>query len=135
MERSAGIILFRGNRKYLLLKHSYKLSFWTFCKGKIEDNESEEKTALREAEEETGLSDIKLVDKFKEKTSFYKTVGGKQVFKEVVWFLGEVLSGEAKVSKEHEEVVWVSYDKAVEMLKYEGELLKKAEEFLRDHLI
>lgn len=136
MERSAGIIIFRkkrSEREYLLLKSSYKKTFWGFSKGIIEPGEKEQQTALREAAEETGLKEIKLLPKFQEKTSFFKTIEGKQVYKEVTWFLGEVLGEEkGKVSCEHQELRWLPYDEAEELLTHqqEKELLQKAEKFL-----
>ena len=135
MERSAGIILFReraGKREYVLLKYHHKNIFWSFAKGIIEKNETEKETALREVQEETGLRKIKLIPWFKEKTNYFKTVDGKKIEKEVIWFLGKVEDKvDGKVSWEHEELGWFSYTEASKKIKFKNdqELLKKAEKF------
>jgi len=141
MERSAGVILFKEKkedkkreRKYLLLKYKYKTEFWGFAKGLIEKGEKEEETALREVEEETGLKKIKLRPGFKEREKYFYKREGKTVYKEVVWFLGEVLDKSAgKVSGEHLELKWCSFEEALKLLKFKNskELLKKAEEHLK----
>ncbi|MEW5896231.1 MAG: NUDIX domain-containing protein [Nanoarchaeota archaeon] len=134
MEKSAGIILFReknGKREYLLLKYAFKTVFWSFSKGIIEKNETPQETALREAKEETGLRNIEIIPGFEEKTSFFKQVEGKRVYKEVIWFLGKVPDdAEGKVSEEHEELKWFPVQEALKNLKYESELLVKAEKKL-----
>ncbi len=137
MEHSAGIILFRKihlQREYLLLKSTYITAFWGFSKGHGEPGETEQQTALREAEEETNLKEIILIPQFKEKTSFFKTVEGEKVFKEVHWFLGEAKDkSEGKVSEEHQELRWLAYSEAKKLLtfKQDKELLEKAKEHMQ----
>jgi len=133
MEHSAGMVLYRerkGKREYLLLKSTYRSTFWGFPKGLIEAGESELQTALREVSEETGLFEIEVISGFEEKTHFWKTVKGKKVYKEVIWFLGKVLDkNDGKVSSEHEELVWLPFEEAIVRVthKQEKELLRKAE--------
>lgn len=132
MEKSAGIILFRekkGKREYLLLKHNCKTEYWNFPKGRMEKEEREEETALREAKEETGLKKIELVPGFKEIAKYFYKKEGKTIYKEVVWFLGKVLGGEGKVSREHLELKWCGYKGALERLGFKNSkrLLRKAE--------
>ena len=54
-EVSAGIILFneQEERKFLLL--NYPSGHWDFVKGKMEEGETYQTTALRETKEETGI--------------------------------------------------------------------------------
>lgn len=136
MEKSAGVILFRerqGQREFLLLYSTYITKFWSFSKGAIEEGESEEQAALREVKEETHLEKIELIPGFYEKTTFFKKREGKTVFKEVVWFLGRVHDvGDGTVSKEHQALQWLSYEKALKTVKHKNDkmLLKKAEERL-----
>jgi 8-oxo-dGTP pyrophosphatase MutT (NUDIX family) len=57
-ERSAGVIVFRegrAGREYLLLR-SASGGHWGFPKGRVEPHEDEISAALRELQEETGLS-------------------------------------------------------------------------------
>lgn len=137
MEKSAGVVLYRmreGKRQYLLLLYSYKTNYWGLAKGNIETGETEEQAALREVREETSLEKVRLLPAFKEKTSyFYVRDDGIKVFKEVVWFAGEVFdTQEGRISSEHEELRWVSYEEAMKMMQYEKdkEVVRKAELFL-----
>ena len=136
MEKNAGIILFRKNkekREYLLLKYYYVVPFWGFAKGKIESNEKEQETAIREAWEETNLNKIKLIHGYKEKTSFIFTRKNQNVYKEVTWFLGEVFDDhDGHVSEEHQELKWFSYEEASKKIGFDDdrELLTKAEKIL-----
>jgi 8-oxo-dGTP pyrophosphatase MutT (NUDIX family) len=55
--RAAGGVLIRpgGSGVEVLVVHRPKYDDWTFPKGKADRGESDEKCALREVEEETGL--------------------------------------------------------------------------------
>ena len=131
MEKSAGVVLFRNkkNKEYLVLKHHLNTNYWGLVKGHIEPGEKEEETILRETEEETQLKEIKIIPGFSEKTNYFYKRDGKISYKEVIWYLGEVLDQEdGKVSPEHEELKWVAYEEALKLLKYkkDREVLIKA---------
>lgn len=132
---SAGIVLFRNKqeREYLLLLYSCEEGYWGLCKGHIEDNENLQETALREAWEETGLREIKLIPGFKQETSYIFNRDGNDVKKQVSWLLGEVLEGhDGIVSEEHSALQWLPFDKAIDTLKYEKDRItvKAVEKFL-----
>lgn len=111
---SCGIIPFiikDGKPQYLMLK-SY--NYWDFPKGKQEEGERDIDTALRETEEEAGLTEFKfIVSKYVE-TKPYRGSGGKKVGR---YFIGEVLDPDAVEIKpnpesgkiEHEEYRWFDY--------------------------
>lgn len=64
-EHSCGIVVFRnenGIRCYLLLH--YPSGHWDFPKGHVEEREKRHETALRELEEETGISNLQFVENF-----------------------------------------------------------------------
>lgn len=92
---SCGVIPYRvvdDTREFLLVQH--KAGHWAFPKGHPEKGESELETALRELEEETGISRVKI-DKqgiFDEQYVFTKR-SGKKVRKNVRYYLGEVSAG------------------------------------------
>lgn len=132
-EKSSGIIVFTedGDRLYLLLH--YAAGHWDFPKGHIESGESETKAARREAEEETGLSEVDLIDAFREKIGYFFKRGGKTVHKDVVFFLGRTTShAKVHLSYEHIGYEWLPYDEALERLTYDNAkgLLRKAEKRL-----
>lgn len=132
-ERSAGVVVFHtqdGVTRYLLLRNDK--SKYDFPKGNIEIGESELNAAVREAREETGLPDIKLVDGFVEKiTYFYLRPGGAKVHKSVQYYLGYTDSVDVKISNEHRDFVWMTLEEAMKATVYENIkiLLRKADAF------
>lgn len=116
---------------YLLLKYTYKTTFWDFPKGNIEPRETEEETVRREVREETGLEEIKFVPNFREKISYFYRRNGQTVYKEVIYFLVESRKAEVKISEEHVGYEWVDFETAKARLKQNSrEALEKAHAFL-----
>ncbi|HVP22701.1 MAG TPA: NUDIX domain-containing protein [Conexivisphaerales archaeon] len=132
-EHSAGIVVFHsedGVTKYLLLKNDK--SKYDLPKGNIESGESELNAAVREAREETGLPDIRLVDGFSERiTYFYLRPGGVKVHKSVRYYLGETSRLDVTVSEEHKGFVWATLDEALTITSYDNVklLLSRADKF------
>ena len=140
-EVSAGAIIYRINEatkkpKYLLLH--YGTEHWDFVKGHIEGSETEEETLCREAEEESGLTDLKIIPGFREKISYFYRREGKTVPKDVIFFLAETNTAEKgiKLSFEHSGYDWLMFDEAVRKVTYDSSknVLKKANEFLNSFL-
>jgi 8-oxo-dGTP pyrophosphatase MutT (NUDIX family) len=66
-ETSSGVVLFRReDGKILFLLLHYPSGHWDFVKGKMEEGESPHETAIRETNEETGITDIEFLDNFEE---------------------------------------------------------------------
>lgn len=137
-EESAGFVVFRlegSVRKYLLLHKPatgiYKEA-WAFPKGLVEKGESELETAKRETAEEAGIKELKVISGFKETVKYFYRREDQMVAKTVVWFLGQTENAKAKVSFEHKEAGWFSYDEAQQRLTFKSdkEVLKKAEKYL-----
>jgi 8-oxo-dGTP pyrophosphatase MutT (NUDIX family) len=132
-EKSCGIVIFREEnfRLYLLLKYSN--NYWGFAKGHVEEKENEIETALRETLEETGISDIKIVEGFRSSISYFFKKSGELILKESVFFLGKTSQKEVKLSSEHLDFAWLPYEQAREKLTYENtkKVLDEAEEFLK----
>ena len=130
-EKSAGVIIVASNGtqiRYLLLNYGW--GHWGFPKGNIEAEESALQAAIREAEEETGLTNITLLNGFKEKIEYHYRRNKKLVHKEVVYFLAETTAEEDTVvlSHEHRGFKWVEFTEAYELLTYENtrHVLEKA---------
>ena len=130
-ERSAGTILYKespSGKMYLLL--NYPSGHWDFVKGNIEKGETFNETVVREAREETGITDITFVDGFEDKVEYYYQRDGKVIHKEVVFFLASTRTENVKLSHEHQDFVWLSFDDALKKLTYKTakKLFKKVKE-------
>ena len=133
-ETSAGIIIVFNN-KYLLL--NYPVSFrapkeyWGLVKGHIENEESLEETAIREAKEETGI-DVEIIQGFKEKILYHFKIDGKLIEKTVYFFVARSNVDRVIISKEHKGFQWLEFDESMKKLNYENDkaVLRKADEFL-----
>lgn len=119
--RSAGIIPFRiqdDQIEYLLIQH--KGGHWDVPKGKIEDGETPRDAALRELQEETGLT-AEIIEGFSGHTAYgYRDSEGNEVDKTVEFFLGKAESGEVTLSHEHVDFAWLPNEQALERLTYEN---------------
>jgi bis(5'-nucleosidyl)-tetraphosphatase len=134
-EKSAGAIIFRSENskiKYLMLL--YRAGHWDYVKGQIEHDESEEETVLREAEEETKLMDLEIVQGFKERIDYTYKAGDKTITKDVVFYLAETQTTKIVVSVEHKDYKWLEFDKALKQTTYKTskDVLKKANKFIKN---
>jgi 8-oxo-dGTP pyrophosphatase MutT (NUDIX family) len=130
-ERSAGTILYKespSGKMYLLL--NYPSGHWDFVKGNIEKGETVKETVIREVGEETGITDIEFVNGFEDKVEYYYQRDGEVIHKEVVFFLASTKTDYVKLSHEHQDFVWLSFDDALKKLTYKTakKLFKKIEE-------
>ena len=136
-ETSAGIVLFRkeGSKKLFLLLH-YPSGHWDFVKGKMEEGESTHQTAIREAQEETGITDITFVENFEEWIKYNFKYQGELVQKKVVFFLAETKTKEIKISHEHSGYTWMDYNSSMDKTTFDNAktVLTKAQNLLSDTL-
>jgi len=150
IEKSAGAVVFKKNTankiEYLLLQRPEKT--WCFPKGMIEKGEKLEEAARRETFEETGLKALSFASGFKETVKYFFKVKydyqikrglkmGEGVLKFVTHFLAEAdAKDEVKISHEHIDFVWLSFEEAQKKLKFSGDrqILKKADEFLKNKI-
>ena len=135
-ETSAGIVIFRrgnegGDQSKFLLLH-YPSGHWDFVKGKMEPAESTRQTAVRETEEETGITDVVFVDGFEEWIEYHFEFRGKPVHKRVAFFLGETETEEIRISHEHLGFAWMGYDAAMKRITFDTarSVLEKAQRLL-----
>jgi bis(5'-nucleosidyl)-tetraphosphatase len=136
-ETSAGIIVYRKeNTKKLFLLLHYPSGHWDFVKGKMEKNETTHETAIRETEEETGITDIEFVENFEEWVGYDFKYQGELVQKKVVFFLAETKTKEIKISHEHSGYIWMDYNLSMEKLTFDNAktILTKAQKLLSDTL-
>lgn len=138
-EFSAGVVTYSIDirngapiRMYLLL--AYPRGYWDFAKGKLEAGEDSKDAAIRELQEETGLS-VRFDEGFMEEL-YYKFTDPQRtlVDKKVTFFLGEASSQEVTLSHEHKGYCWLPYEEACKKLTFLNArtLLTHAEEFLKN---
>ena len=132
---SAGILLFfkENNEIEYLLLH-YCDGHWDFPKGQIEEGEAKQQAALRELYEETGLqADIK--PGFEIMVSYiFRDRANKKTHKTIYFFVGHVKEKkEVKLSHEHKNSVWLTFDHALKQLTYDNskKILHKANYFIK----
>ena len=85
METSCGVVLVNFGSVLLL---QYPQGHWGFPKGHYEEEDGAyQRTALRELEEETGISEVDMLDGWRMRTFYTFSRKGKEVGKEVFWFI------------------------------------------------
>ena len=111
-EKSCGVIVFKDNKVLMVRQNSRE---WSFTKGHVEGEETEEETALRETKEEANV-DVKIVGDFKEMITYSPKEG---VMKDVVFFLGIPLNNNLKPQKgEIIETKYFTFDEANKIIKH-----------------
>jgi bis(5'-nucleosidyl)-tetraphosphatase len=129
---SAGIIVYRIENEqveYLLLQ--YGAGHWDFAKGKIEKDETKKEAALRELQEETGLS-ADIEPDFEETFSYIFHDYDKQLAQKTVYFfIGQATHYNVILSDEHIDYAWLTHKQALEKLTYDNakKVLKKAHKY------
>ena len=111
-EKSCGAIVFNDNSVLIIEQFQ---GFFSFPKGHVEGNETEEETAIREVKEETNI-DIEINNKKKYKIN-YKINGN--IKKEVVFFIAKATS--FKLKNQENEIIsceWIDKDKVLDKLTY-----------------
>lgn len=136
-EKSCGVIVFRKDKKtnsilYLILHYSE--GYWDYPKGHVEKGETEEKTFRRELEEETGITKISIINRFKEKIEYSFKHKKDLIIKEVIFYLAKTEEEKIKISHEHIGFKWLKYEDAFQKVTYDNakNLLQKANAFLNN---
>ena len=132
-ERSAGTVVYRKTTTEMvfLLLH-YPSGHWDFVKGKIEEGESPNETAVRETKEETGISDLEFVNDFEENIEYNFQYDGSLIHKKVIFFLAQTKTEKIVISHEHLDYAWLPFDKAHQKITFENAkvILSKANKLL-----
>jgi 8-oxo-dGTP pyrophosphatase MutT (NUDIX family) len=136
-ERSAGTVIYRNTPTGMvfLLLH-YPSGHWDFVKGKMEEGELPHETVIREAKEETKISDLEFVDNFEENIEYNFQHEGTLIHKKVVFFLARTKTEKIIISHEHLDHVWLSFEQAYEKTTFENakNILLKANKLLTQTL-
>jgi 8-oxo-dGTP pyrophosphatase MutT (NUDIX family) len=104
---------------------------WTLPKGTPNQGESREQTAIREVEEETGLT-VRITGEL-DSIEYWFVQSGTRIHKTVHYYMMEPVGGDlASHDHEFDEVRWIPFDTAASMLTFETEraLVAKAADLL-----
>ena len=113
--QSAGIVIIRHERDLhkVLFMRSY--SYWDFPKGGVEENENKFEAAIREVQEEAGITKLE----FKWGRTYHETESYGKTNKTVSYFIAETTQSEIVMGinpvmgkAEHEEYQWLTFDEA-----------------------
>lgn len=119
-EKSCGAIVYRkfhGNVELLLIKN-INGGHWSFPKGHVEGNESEEETARREILEETGI-DVIIDNSFREVITYAPK---KDIVKDVVYFIAKAVNYDyIPQESEISQIKWVEINCAHSVLSYDND--------------
>jgi len=113
--RAAGGIVVRseGSAAAVLLVHRPEYDDWTFPKGKVEPGESDEECAVREVEEETGLT-CSLGAELP--STEYTDPRGRP--KTVRYWRMRVVAGSLRFVHEVDTALWLGFPEAASALTY-----------------
>jgi 8-oxo-(d)GTP phosphatase len=128
--RAAGGLIVRGIQpgvSRIAVIHRPRYDDWSFPKGKANEGESDQATALREVEEETGLRCE--LGALLPQAHYLDSLGRPKV---VTYWTMTALGGTFAPSAEVDQIRWVSFEEAERLLSYEHDrqLLRTLREFL-----
>ena len=129
------IVVFKEEKpKFLILKQiKTNIDNWSFAKGHKEEGETPIETAMRELEEETGITKIKILELplIHEEYELSYAEGNKLKVNE--YFIGFVDDKNVKIDKKEVcEYKWVTFEEALDTFYHESrnEVLKEAKNYL-----
>lgn len=129
-EKSCGAVIWQNTPdgcRFLLARHNG--GHWSFPKGHVEANETEEETARREILEETGLR-AEIDTRFRQVVTFYPK---PNVIKDVVFFLATPVGGAEQAQiEEISQLDWFSFEEARRCITFatDEEVLLAAKAYL-----
>ncbi len=123
VQKAGGGMVFNQKRQVLFIFRNGK---WDLPKGGIEKGETIEQTAIREVEEETGINNLKILNKLQKTYHIFKR-NGVYKLKITQWFLMETSfegDGFGQIEEGIEKVAWLNPDEIVSALGNSYENIK-----------
>ena len=133
METSCGVVLVNFGTVLLL---QYPQGHWDLPKGHVEEEDVDRQSTMqRELAEETGISDVTLLDGFEERTEYTYRHKGKRREKEVFWYVAETETMEVSLSHEHRGYLWLDWDQALDTITHNETrtIVERARRFVELH--
>lgn len=130
------IVVFKGEEDLFLILQQKELNAvgsWTFPKGHHEGDETPRETALRELKEETGMTEIEILNIPLIYEEYLITRNREKRLKINEYFIGFVKGQEVTIEQsEISNYKWATYQEAYDLFDYSSrkETLVKAQEYL-----
>ena len=112
---AAGGLVYNNENQILMIFRNNK---WDLPKGKLEQNENIKECAIREVQEECGVTGLSIVSFLKDTYHTYE-INGKKILKRTYWFAMNTDFKGSLVPETEEgitEVVWVDKDQLAEKI-------------------
>jgi len=118
-EICSGAVVYNNNSliRFLLLK-SKATGYWVFPKGHVKETENLIETAKRELIEETGIKNVEIHKNFCEKIDFVNINGKRKL---VYHYLFKSTSDKVRLSEEHLDFEWLTFNKAYQRVDFEDQ--------------
>ena len=113
--KAAGGLVLNDNKESLFI---FRRGIWDLPKGKLDEGETIDACAIREVEEETGISNT-LMDKFLLNTYHFYEENGQSILKETCWYLMNSPGIQVLVPQAEEQITaikWAGADSIIEIL-------------------
>lgn len=119
IHRAGGGVVFNSENAVLAI---HRMGYWDLPKGKEEEGESIEETAIREVQEETGVQKLNLENFVCDTYHTYKTKKGKRILKWSTWY--KMTTNETLLTPQTEEDIDLAVWMPVEELKNKEPIYK-----------
>jgi 8-oxo-dGTP pyrophosphatase MutT (NUDIX family) len=121
-EFTAGGVVYRyKSDKVQILMIQDTLGRWSIPKGHVEEGEQLEQTAVREIQEETGLRELRILERL-DKLHFFYRREGKLIFMTTFVYLVEALGDTDAIAVEEgpaiADVKWFDAEEALQLIEY-----------------
>ena len=133
METSCGVVLVNYGTVLLL---QYPQGHWDLPKGHVEtDDDDRRSTMLRELAEETGITQVAVLEGFVERSEYSFRHKGKRQNKEVYWYVAETEQMNVELSHEHRGYLWLDWEQALETVTHDEtrNIVRLAQQYVNLH--
>ena len=114
----------------------YPQGHWDLPKGHVEaDDDNRQATMLRELAEETGSTNVTVLEGFVERSEYSFRHKGKRKEKEVHWYVAETEQMHVELSHEHRGYLWLDWDRALETITHDEtrNVVRLAQQYVNLH--